>query len=204
MPEVTSSKRTTGALRRGPEWKHDRRKELLDAADRTVARLGRAASMDDVAAEARVSRVVLYRYFRDKGGLYQALAERYLERLMAHLRAGLDSAADPRARLENTIDAYVGFIEEHRRTYDFLMHRAIRECAATHETVDDFIRAVAREVERVLEAEMTNAGADPAPAASWARALVGTVHLTTDWWLEGARSTRGSSTPRPRGRRRVR
>jgi hypothetical protein len=78
----------------------------------------------------------------------------------------------------------VRFIEKNKMAYDFLMQRAIREGPAAQATVTDFMRTVAEEVHHILEAELSRLGLDPSPAGSWARALVGMVHLSTDWWLE--------------------
>lgn len=139
--------------------------------------------MDGIAAEAGISRMVLYRNFGDKGGLYRALAERYVTSLMDRLRAALLSTDDPQARLEATIDAYVGFIEENKEAYDFLMHRAIREGREAEETVADFMRTVAHEIGNVLKREISALGFDPDPAEAWAHGVVGMVHLSTDWWL---------------------
>jgi AcrR family transcriptional regulator len=186
MPSTAPSKRGTGeapALR-GGAWKAGRRAELLEAADRAVRRLGPAASMDHMAAEAGISKVVLYRYFGDKGGLHQALARRYVGLLMSELRSALAGSTDPRARLTATIDAYVAFIEKNREAYDFLMHRAVREGPEAQETVADFMRGVAREVAEVLAGEISRLGYDPAPADAWAHGLVGMVQLAADWWLE--------------------
>jgi AcrR family transcriptional regulator len=186
MPEATRPKQRRGARRaeRGEAWKRGRRRELLDAADRVVRRLGPAASMDDFAAEAKVTRVVLYRYFGDKGGLYQALAERYVVALMDELRPALAASVGPRQRLTATIDAYLSFIESHREAYTFLMHRAIREGPQAQATIADFVRGVAREVSEVLAEEIAGFGFDPAPAEVWAHGIVGMVQLSADWWLE--------------------
>ncbi|MDQ3987266.1 MAG: TetR/AcrR family transcriptional regulator [Actinomycetota bacterium] len=186
MPPSSASKpaKSNGPLARGEAWKDARRQRLLDVADRVIRRLGPAASMDEVAREAGISRMVLYRYFGDKGGLYQTLAERYVRVLMGHLRAALASADDPAMRLEATIDAYVRFIEEHRESYDFLMHRAVREGPEAQATVADFMRSVAREVSEVLADQISGFGFDPAPADAWAHGIVGMVHLSTEWWLE--------------------
>ena len=186
MPPRAPSKPagSTAPLPRGEGWKEARRQRLLDVADRVIRRLGPVASMDDVAREAGISRMVLYRYFGHKGGLYQALAERYVRVLMTCLRDALLSADDPRTRLEATIDAYVGFIEENRESYDFLMHRAVREGPEAQATVDDFMRSVAREVGEVLADQMSELGFDPAPADAWAHGIVGMVHLATEWWLQ--------------------
>ncbi|MBI0378905.1 helix-turn-helix transcriptional regulator, partial [Streptomyces albiflaviniger] len=67
-----------------------RRKELLEAADRVVLRDGPEASMNAIAAEAGITKPILYRHFGDKGGLYRALAKRHTDALLASLRAALD------------------------------------------------------------------------------------------------------------------
>lgn len=181
MPGRLTSKRPPAP--RGEEWKAGRRAELLAASDRVIRRVGPAVSMDDMATEAGVSRVVLYRYFGDKGGLYQALAERYIGALMARLREALTETDDPRARLRRTIEAYVSFIETNREAYAFLVHRAVREGSGAQDTVADFMRSVATEVGEVLGREIASFGFDPAPAESWAHGVVGMVQLSTDHWI---------------------
>lgn len=177
-------------VRRGETWKLDRRRELLDAADRVIRRTGPAASMDAIASEAGVSRVVLYRYFGDKDGLYRAVADRYVEGLLITLRRALEATDDPEIRLRSTIDTYTGFIESNREVYSFLMHRAAREGVAIQTTVADFMRKVANEVGNILEREIASRGFDPAPAGIWATGVVGMVHLATDRWLESQEVSR--------------
>jgi AcrR family transcriptional regulator len=169
---------------RGEVWKQSRRIDLLDAADRAIRREGPSVSMDDVAAEAGVSRVVLYRYFGDKRGLYQAVAERYVADLMVELRNALRRTTDPRRRLRRTIDTYVRFIEDNEQMYDFLMHRVVSEGPGAQVTVAAFMRRVAEEVGDVLSENMLALGFDPAPATVWSNGVVGMVHLATDAWLQ--------------------
>ncbi|HEX2051297.1 MAG TPA: TetR family transcriptional regulator [Actinomycetota bacterium] len=183
-PGRASSKPPRDARARGDAWKSARRAELLDAADRVVRRLGPAASMDDFAAEAGITRVVLYRYFGDKGGLLQALAQRYVHALLDRLRVAMDRSDEPEERLAATVDAYLSFLEANREVYAFLMHRAIREGPEAQATVADFMRGVAREVGDVLAAEIARLGLDPSPAQAWGHGVVGMVHLAGDWWLE--------------------
>ena len=55
----------------------ERREQILTAATRAFARAGFAAtSLDDVAAEAGITRVILYRHFESKAGLYRAVLDR--------------------------------------------------------------------------------------------------------------------------------
>jgi AcrR family transcriptional regulator len=167
-----------------------RREFLLDVADRVIARSGPDASVNQIAAEARIAKPVLYRHFGDKGGLYQALAERYVDALMEDLRAALNTASEGRARVRATVDAYLAFVENHPEQYEFLMHRAVAEQAAPKETVRDFIRQVAVEVAVELREELHRNGVDSGGAEPWAHGIVGMVQLAGDWWLRTRTMTR--------------
>ena len=161
-----------------------RRLELLDAADRVVRRDGPAASMDRIAAEAGIAKPILYRYFGDKGGLYQALAERYVSAIVEELRHTWAERGDPRTLIASTIDSYLSFIEREREAYRFLMHRAVPERPEAQATVGEFIRQVANEVALVLGEELRRFGLDSGAAEPWAHGIVGMVQLAGDRWLE--------------------
>ena len=166
------------------ERRAHKRAELLDVADRVVRREGPGASVNQIAAEARIAKPVLYRIFGSKGGLYQALAERYVRELMESLRAALSNETEGRRRLEATIDAYLRFVEENQAAYRFLMHRAVGEQPEAQATVSDFIRQVATEVAVVLGEELRRNGLDSGAAEPWAHGIVGFVELAGDWWLQ--------------------
>jgi AcrR family transcriptional regulator len=66
------------ALRREEE-KERRRAEIVDAAEKLYAEVGwDAVTMDNVAKTARLSRALIYVYFRDKDDLLHAITERSL------------------------------------------------------------------------------------------------------------------------------
>jgi AcrR family transcriptional regulator len=183
MPSSSASTSLEPAPR-GEVWKRSRRLDLLDAADRAIRREGPSVSMDDVAAEAGVSRVVLYRYFGDKRGLYEAVAESYVSDLIVELRGALRRTKDPRRRLRRSIETYVRFIEDNAEMYDFLMHRVVSDGPGAQVTVAAFMRSVAEEVGEVLGENMLALGFDPAPASVWSNGVVGMVHLATDAWMQ--------------------
>ena len=186
MVQTRSATAPAGAgAPRGELWKRGRRKELLDAANRVICRTGSAASMDEIASEAGVSRVVLYRYFGDKNGLYEAVAQGYVEDLMERLENALLDSADVAGRLRSTIEIYVRFIQTNKDMYDFLMHRPIKEGPISETKVADFMRNVAGQIAEVLERDISALGFDPAPAQAWAHGVVGMVHVASDWWLQG-------------------
>jgi AcrR family transcriptional regulator len=181
MPTVMPSKRRPrpGLIER----RAARRAELLAVADRVVRREGPRASINQIAAEGGIAKPILYRIFGSKGGLYQALAERYVRELMHDLRAALAEESDARPRLERTIDTYLRFVEDNQAVYRFLMHRAVAEQPEAQATVSDFVRRVADEVAVVLDEELRRNGLDAGAADPWAHGIVGFVELAGDWWL---------------------
>ncbi|MFJ8579947.1 TetR/AcrR family transcriptional regulator [Micromonospora sp. NPDC093277] len=74
----------TGAAGRLPRAK--RREQILVAATRAFARAGFAGtSLDDIATEAAVTRVLLYRHFESKTDLYHAVLNRVCALLTTHV-----------------------------------------------------------------------------------------------------------------------
>jgi AcrR family transcriptional regulator len=176
---VTSVPTGNGArARRDPR----RRRALLEAADRVIQRDGPEASMATIAAEAGISKPILYRHFGDKSGLYQALAERHIRRLIGDVRVEFLRPGDMRERTRASIDTYLSSISANLGLYRFLMHRASAEDQATHSTVSTVIREVGREIADVMSAEARLT--DRARAHIWGHAVVGMVHTAGDWWLD--------------------
>jgi AcrR family transcriptional regulator len=67
----------------------ERREQILAAATRAFARAGFArTSLDDVAAEAGITRVILYRHFESKADLYRAVLDRACSRLAETVGTG--------------------------------------------------------------------------------------------------------------------
>lgn len=73
---------------RRQEERDRRRGEIVDAAEALYAELGwDAVTMDAVARKARLSRALVYVYFKDKRDLHFALVERALEELRVRFEA---------------------------------------------------------------------------------------------------------------------
>ena len=157
-----------------------RREELLDAADRIVRAGGRDTSMDEIAAEAGITKPILYRHFGDKDGLHEALAERYVEELKeALLPAG--KARGARERLAATIDAYLAYVEREPA----LPLPPGRRRALSHRRVDEPTSAEARGALRRHRHGKPQPGRDRSRRR---RALgprrLGLIREAGIWWLE--------------------
>jgi AcrR family transcriptional regulator len=158
-----------------------RREQLLDAADRVVHHRGLDASMDEIAAEAGITKPVLYRHFGDKDGLFEALAERYVEELTSVLRPAGDGG-DARSRLAARIDAYLSYVESEPERYRFLLGAAERPRTAA--LVAEFRKHhVADCASRAVE-NMRRAGLDADVGEAWSHCVSGMVRAAGIWWLE--------------------
>ncbi|MEV5379145.1 TetR/AcrR family transcriptional regulator [Streptosporangium nondiastaticum] len=165
-----------------------RRQELLEAADRVVLREGPGASMNAIAAEAGITKPILYRHFGDKGGLYRALAARHTDALLVGLRAALDAPAERRDRVERTLDNYLAAIEARPQVYRFLMHPA-DEGQPSEGGFDvgrhsaPLLRRMGEELAQVIS-ERVDLGPDSDELSrAWGHGIVGMMHAAGDWWL---------------------
>jgi AcrR family transcriptional regulator len=161
-----------------------RRQSLLEAADRVVQRDGSDASMNLIAAEAGITKPILYRHFGDKGGLYRALAARHIDELLERLRAALVTRGGLRARTRATIDAYLTSIEDRPQVYRFLVERAAVEEPGVRGEVEGFVRRFGEELAVGIRSEPSLGGVEPLRAAVWAHAIAGMVQAAGDWWLD--------------------
>jgi AcrR family transcriptional regulator len=161
-----------------------RRDQLLEAADRVVQRDGSAATMNVIAAEAGITKPILYRHFGDKGGLYRALAERYTDQLLERLRGALATRGGLGNRTRATIDAYLASVEERPQVYRFLVERAAVEEPDVRGQVAGFVRRFGDELAAGIGAEPELAGIDRVRAVVWAHGIAGMVQAAGDWWLD--------------------
>jgi AcrR family transcriptional regulator len=164
-----------------------RRVELLDAAVRAIRRDGPSVSMDVIAAEAGVTKPIVYRHFGDRVGLASALAEQFGAALVGELDAALSQDLPPDQLLRATIDTYLAFVERDPQLYSFLVGRL---GVPNNDVANGLITQVGTRVALALGEQLRALGIDSGPAEPWAFGIVGMVHLAGDWWLERRTMTR--------------
>lgn len=98
----------------------ERREQILNAATRAFARAGFAGTgLDDVAAEAGITRVMLYRHFESKADMYRAVLDRACARLAENV--GSDNFD------ENSVAALVRAAAADPDAFRLLFRHAARE-----------------------------------------------------------------------------
>ncbi len=105
---------------RREEEKERRRGEILDAAEALYIDKGwEALTVDQVARTARLSRALVYVYFRDKDDLLFAIGERAMRLLRDRFTAALATRQTGLDQIEAIGRAYVGYAHEFRHYFDF-------------------------------------------------------------------------------------
>lgn len=107
------------AERRGEE-KERRRAEILDAAESLYVQKGwDAVTMEQVARSARLSRALVYVYFRDKEELLFAIGERAMKLLHERFTAAVAGHSLGMDQVEAIGRAYMGYAHEFPHYFDF-------------------------------------------------------------------------------------
>jgi AcrR family transcriptional regulator len=164
----------------------ERREQILAAATSAFARTGYAAtSLEDIAAEAGVTRVILYRHFESKADLYRSVLDRAKTRL--------DAATGAPEFTDASIDALLAAAAEDPAAFRLLFHQAAREPAFKEEM--ERLRAEAfalthRQLARVIPDRHW---------ASWAAQLVPVVAIeAVTAWLDVGQPDREEAAERIR------
>lgn len=161
-----------------------RRAELIDAAIAAIRRNGPDVAMDDIAAEAGVTKPILYRHFQNKAGLYMAISERATQLMRSALLPGLSGQAGPRELLRTAIDTYLAFIEAEPELYRFVVRRCLADRPVAQDPVTTNNQLIANALTGIFADRLRSHGMDPGGAETWAHAGVGMVQAAGDWWLE--------------------
>lgn len=160
--------------------------ELLEAALRAIRADGAGTSIERIAAEAGITRPVIYRHFGDAGGLYQAVATRFADDLLARSAEATAGVRAGRTLVAAQVDGYLRFLEVEPNLYRFLTRQVPMEQSGGSNVVTGFIQQLGGMIAAFLE----ESGLPAARAAVVGRSFVGAVHVTSEWWLEDRELTR--------------
>jgi len=143
--------------------------------------------MDAVAAEAGVTKPVLYRYFSDKAALVEALGEAGSAVLLARVLPAMQSSRPPMERIRDAVGAYFAVIDELPNLYWLLAHWPSAEAGGgpgqQASTVQQDKELIATALTAVIGDYLRVFGLDSGAAEPWAYGITGLVQSTGEWWL---------------------
>ena len=157
----------------------ERRRQLLGTAVEVFGGRGfHAASMDDVARAAGVTKPVLYQHFRSKRDLYREILEDVGEQLLGIIAATVVPAEPPHRQVEQAFTAYFRFVADHPSAFGLLFGGGPRRDGEFSEVVRDVEEKVAGAIAARIAADL-----DPEHRRTLAFALVGLAEATARHWL---------------------
>lgn len=128
-----------------------REQQMLDAAVQMFSVNGyHETSMDAIAAEAQISKPMLYLYYGSKEELFGACLNREMSRFIDAVRADVDLRSTPRELLRRTILSVLHYIDAHRASWIVLYAQATSSQAFAH-TVREGREKIIDLVARLLE-----------------------------------------------------
>ena len=161
-----------------------REQQMLDAAVVEFARAGfHAASMDDIAARASVSKPMVYAYLGSKEELFVACLHREGTRLMEAIARVVEPQLGADEQLWRGMRAFFGYVADHRSGWSVLYRQARGPFS------DESARMRARMVDVVagmLTRAVEGRGRRPrgADVTALAFALVGASESLADWLVD--------------------
>ncbi|MFS3126997.1 TetR/AcrR family transcriptional regulator [Nocardioides sp. Bht2] len=184
---MAKEKRTDGEKRapRSRMTAAERREQLIEIARHLFAERGfDATSVEEVAAQAKVSKPVVYEHFGGKEGLYAVVVDREVTQLLGIMRAALKSGSS-RQLIEQAALALLYYIEQQPDGFRILVRDSpIGSQGASFQSI---IGDTTSRVEGILIDQFKARGLDARTAPMYAQMLVGMVGTTGQWWLTSGR-----------------
>lgn len=159
-----------------------RRAQLIDVGRAVFAKRGyEAASVEEIAEQAKVSKPIVYEHFHGKEGLYAVVVDREMEYVVRRIGDAISSGT-PRERMERAALAFLTYVKDHPDGFAVLAHNAPVESARGG--MSSLLNDVAERVGDIFSATFKEAGYDPKSAPIYAHALIGMVTFVGQWWTE--------------------
>ena len=162
-----------------------RRAQLLEVGRNVFAKRGyEAASVEEIADKAKVSKPIVYEHFGGKEGLYAVVVDREMDYVVTHIAEAISSGT-PRERLEAAALAFLTYVKDHPDGFAVLSRDA--PVTMARGGLSGMLNDVAERVGDIFAKAFKQAGYDPKAAPIYAHALIGMVTFVGQWWMESRR-----------------
>ncbi|WP_280261352.1 TetR/AcrR family transcriptional regulator [Nocardia wallacei] len=121
-----------------------REQQMLDAAVEVFSRKGyHDTSMDAIAAEAKISKPMLYLYYGSKDELFRASIQREAARFIESVAVAGNPKLTPHEQLRAGLEAFLSYVDNNRLSWQVLYRQALGQ--------QPFASEIANSRERVIE-----------------------------------------------------
>lgn len=163
----------------------ERRHQLIDVARSLFAERGyEGTSIEEIAQRASVSKPVVYEHFGGKEGLYAVVVDREMSALLDGITTSLTKSTNNQSRLrvERVALALLTYVDEHTDGFRILIRDS--PASISSGTYSTLLNDAIGQVSSILAGDFSRRGLDPETAPLYAQALVGSVSMTAQWWLD--------------------
>jgi len=179
--EISSS--TVSAKKHPRLPRAERRSQLLEISRGVFAERGfEAATLEEIAERAGVSRPIVYGHFGDKQGLFEEVVNAEIARVQATVGDAIAAPGEPRAVLERGLRAFFTYVREHPEGHAVLTRDAPLHLSDVGLGV--MLDGLAARISEAIARVIRTLGLDPAPAPIYANALIGLGAHVGRWWRD--------------------
>lgn len=161
--------------------KAQRREQLMDTARSVFVDQGyHAASMDDIADRAGVSKPLLYQHFPGKLELYLAILDSGIDSLLATSDASLTNITDNKQRVRATIRSYLEFVDDPDGAYRLVFSSDLTNEPEVRARMAHLDKEVIRRIAAVIKEDT---GLSESQAQLLGAGLHGLAQVASTAWL---------------------
>lgn len=165
----------------------DRRIAILDAALEVFGSRGfHAASIDEIAQAAGISKALIYEHFPSKKDLHVSLLERHAQEIFGRLARSADTSEPGELRLRKGVDAFLEWTETHPDGFRLLFRDALEADVA--EVLEALQAQAAGAIAALMATEPIERNPNEKPeelrlaTEMFAQQLSGSVQSLAIWW----------------------
>ncbi|MFA1549809.1 TetR/AcrR family transcriptional regulator [Actinomadura chokoriensis] len=143
-----------------------------------------ATSLGEIAAEAGVSRTVMYDHFPSKRVLLLAVMQEQNAALVEHVGARITGMGPPEDRMRSTIDAYFSFAQSSPSARRLLFDRTDEDDPEIRTVRQGIRQSRTRAVAALLGSDMRTVGVDPGEpiAEAMVELVITGLDGVAQWW----------------------
>jgi AcrR family transcriptional regulator len=168
----------------------DRRAAILDAALQVFSSRGyHAASIDEIAHEAGISKALIYEHFPSKKDLHASLLQRHVQEIFEALARTAAGPEPGEVRLRNGVDAFLEWVETHPRAFRLLFRDNFEADVA------ELLQGLQQQATQAIAGLMATEPIEPAQSDEtqeerrlavemFAQQLSGAVQSLAIWWRD--------------------
>jgi len=158
----------------------ERRAQLVDVGRTLFAKQGyEATSVEEIAAEAKVSKPIVYEHFGGKEGLYAVIVDREMDYIVRRIVEAIGQGS-ARERVERASMAFLVYVRDYPDGFAVLARDS--PMTAANGRLSSLLSDLAERVGDVFTDSFKAAGYDARSAPIYAHALVGMVTFVGSWW----------------------